>query len=496
MAFSNILFISIEDLNDWIEPLKGHPDTVTPNLKRLANKSSNFKNAFANVPACSPSRSATLFSRSPITTGIVTNQQKWYDFYDEETKTSIFGELKKAGYECYLRGKIFHPPKRYPIYDIENDFRGSDYIENILPCQNISKTAAARNTEYNKFDFGIDRSNRKTGDDESVEFIINQIKKDSFKKVWACGIYKPHLPFYARQEFFDMIPKDVHLPLGMLCQNKPFDPNNYDECKNIAPIAGSRISRRADGFSLKANGEYNDFLRSYLACINYADHLVGKLLDKLEETQQIDKTLIVLWSDHGWQLGEKLCFRKFTLWERALRIPVMFSGPSIKIKNIKTPFSLIDLSPTILDLMNVKIPEYYEGKSFKNELMFNNTKATRNSVTSIWCLGQTPKNLHKKLKGVTIREKNYRYILYSNGEEELYKHPEDKYEHNNLLSENNKDINKNFDENKIKKLRNKANTVMNRLSKRLKKIKKNNLDLKKDDLNNNKEFLLRKTLLK
>ena len=494
MKFSNILFISVEDLNDWIEPLNGHPDTVTPNLKRLANKSSNFENAFANVPACSPSRSATLFSRSPIDTGIVTNKQKWYDYFDQETTSSIFGELKKAGYKCYLSGKIFHPPKIYPTFDIENDFRGSDYNENSLPCKNLSKTAIQKNAKKNKFDFGIDHSNRKTGDDKSVEFIIDQIKKDSSMKVWACGIYKPHLPFYARQEFFDRISEDVSLPPGMFCQNKPFDPNNYDECRSIAPIAGKRISRRADGFSLTANGEYKDFVRSYLACINYADHLVGKLLDKLEETEQINKTLIVLWSDHGWQLGEKLCFRKFTLWERALRIPVMFCGSSIKIKNIKTPFSLIDLAPTILDLMDIKIPEYYQGKSFKNELIFNNTKATQESATSVWCLGQNPENLHKKLKGITIRNKNYRYILYSNGEEELYKHPEDKYEHNNLLSKNNKDINKYFDKNDIKNLRDKGRNAMNRLKKRLKEIKKNTLQI--DGLNTSKKYILRKTLLK
>ena len=425
---NNILILSIEDLNDWIEPLKGHPNTVTPNLNRLAKISANFQNAFAPVPACSPSRSATLFSRDPITTGIFTNHEKWYDFHGNDSSDSIFGELNKAGFKCYGAGKVFHGG--YPEKDFE-EYCIIPKKEN-LKYPNLSDTC--KNSPGNQFDFGIIDSNNKTDDDYAVEFILRKINEGSQKNVWACGIFRPHLPFLAKKEFFDSIDENVSMPLGMLSKVKDFDPFDKNENKNIAKIAGNAFSKkfRGDGINLNKFNEYKGFIRSYLACINYVDYLVGKILDRLEECKQIEKTLIVLWSDHGWQLGEKLNFRKFTLWDRSVRVPLMISGPSIPVGDINTPISNIDIAPTILDLLNVDIPTKFNGKSFKKELKKETKKKSRKFVSSVWTLGKKGE-YHKNIKGVSLRTKNFRYILYSTLEEELYKHPRDKYEHINLI---------------------------------------------------------------
>ncbi len=421
----NVLILSIEDLNDWIEPLKGHPNTVTPNLNRLSKISANFQNAFAPVPACSPSRSATLFSKDPISTGIFTNNEKWYDFHGKNSSDSIFGELKKAGFKCFGAGKVFHG--EYPKKDFE-EFLISKEVK-YAPVSDTCKSYGG-----GKFDFGVIPSDHKTADDNTVEFILKKINEDSQKNVWACGIFKPHLPFLARKEFFDSIDEDVSLPLGMLSKLKDFDPFDKNEKKNIAKIAGNAFWKgKSEGRKLNKFNEYKDFVRAYLACINYADHLVGKILDRLEECKQIEKTLIVLWSDHGWQLGEKLNFKKFTLWERSLRVPLMISGPSIPLCDINTPISNIDIAPTILDLLNIEIPSRFHGKSFKKELKKEIDKSTRKFVVSLWTLGGKKRRYRDNIKGVSVRTRNFRYILYSTFEEELYKHPEDKYEHKNLI---------------------------------------------------------------
>ena len=116
------------------------------------------------------------------------------------------------------------------------------------------------------------------------------------------------------------------------------------------------------GAVLQKHGEYSAFVRAYLASVAYADHNLGLVLDHLQACGLWDDTLIVLWSDHGWQFGEKLAFRKFTLWERALRVPLIFAGGGLPPRTVRAPVSLVDVAPTVMSLLGQPVPKAFSGQ--------------------------------------------------------------------------------------------------------------------------------------
>jgi arylsulfatase A-like enzyme len=177
------------------------------------------------------------------------------------------------------------------------------------------------------------------------------------------------------------------------------------------------------------HNEYKDFLKAYLASVNYADELLGRVLDQMDACNLWDDTLVVLWSDHGWQLGEKLAFRKFTLWERSLRIPLMFAGADIAKSRTAEPVSLTDIAPTLFAKMGLTIPDAFEGQDL-SPLFDNPSTNLRGHATAVW--GKGFKSDSPQL-AITSRSRTHRYILYWDGTEELYDHTNDPFEHTNLL---------------------------------------------------------------
>ena len=422
-GFSNLLLVSIEDLNDWIEPLRGHPDALTPHLQRFADRGVLFENAFATTPACSPSRTAALFSRAPWKTGVLTNDQKWYDHFPANSTESVVGQLRRNGFNCYGSGKVFHPAGKNP----DGDYDGFSAPAKIrYPA--ISSAVKAGDMGA-KADFGVDPTGEPSFDDLHVADAIAQMVPGAERQVWTVGIFRPHLPFVAPKEFFDRLPEQVSIPPGL--RGNAFDATSGLETAGLPGEAMEFVRQYShDGEALQKHGEYNAFLRAYLASVAYADDLFGKLLDRLEETGLDRNTLVVVWSDHGWQLGEKLAFRKFTLWERSLRIPLMFAGPGIAAGRRDAVASLLDLGPTVLDLMGVDIPDAYHGVSLKPAILDRNAPDPRATAVSAWTIrrGLQPRS------AVTVRNRAYRYIRYWNGGEELYAHPADPHEKTNLLA--------------------------------------------------------------
>ena len=420
----NILFLSIEDLNDWVEPLGGHPQTITPNITRLANRGVLFKNAYAAAPACSPSRTATLFSRYPWETGVYANQQKYHDYFSISGEDSLVGHFKSAGFQTWGAGKVFHVTRTMFNDDMWTAFN------NIEMDQHPKLSAVAKlGTMGGNTDFGAVTDAEILYDDENTDWMMDKLKAGSTGQFWSLGLYRPHLPFIVPQRFFDMFPDVVDNPPGLGLNS--FDPQSKSAHQGL-PMPAKRIAKRsaALGDALHETGEYNHFLKSYLASIAYADHLLGKVLDKMDAEGLWDNTLVILWSDHGWQLGEKLAFRKFSLWERALKIPLIFAGAGVDAGTIcDAPVSLVDIAPTICSVAGQDIPPQYSGTDL-TPYLHGKAPLQAPYAASIW--GKALMKQEAEF-AFSVRSQNFRHTIYWNGAEELYDHRNDPYEHINLM---------------------------------------------------------------
>ena len=421
----NILFLSIEDLNDWIEPLGGHPDTITPNLTRLAARAQVFQNAYAEAPACSPSRTSTLFGRHPWSTGVYANNHKWHDFFEPGARRSLVGRFRDAGFETHGAGKVFHvAPKHFDHDDWTsyNDIR----IESFDP---ISKTRKSGKVGIYT-DFGPLEEGHLQYDDHNTEWLVERLQPEAAGQFWALGLYRPHLPFLVQQKYFDRFPEVIADPPGLGLNR--FDPANTS-LHDPLPESGKMIANDSAMLRriLGRHDEYKDLLKAYLASINYADELLGKVLDRMDSCELWDDTLVVLWSDHGWQLGEKLAFRKFTLWERALRVPLMFAGVGKEAGDVHEPVTLCDIAPTLFARAGLPLPDQFEGQDLSPAI--DHTGADlRGHATAVW--GREFKTDSPKL-AMSARSRSHRYILYWDGGEELYDHRSDPFEHVNLLAD-------------------------------------------------------------
>lgn len=415
----NILFLSIEDLNDWIEPLGGHPDTITPNLQRLADRALNFTAAYTPAPACSPARTAALFGKYPWETGVYANKHKWIDAFGNRQNLSLIGRMKSAGFTTIGAGKVFHGPS--------SDHNATCWDE-FLALQPAPETSISKAVQTGAFsarnDFGALADDAPNFDQQATDFILDRMTRTSTGQFWALGLYRPHLPFLVPKRFFDALPDRIANPPGLGAN--AFDPAAKSLWAALPKAAHKMIAPwLRTGRVLNQSNEYHDFMRAYLASVHYADHLLGQVLDHMDQTGLWQNTHLVLWSDHGWQFGEKLTFRKFSLWERALRVPLMVAGPDISPQTIDTPVTLVDLAPTLLDIANQPNDTSLSGQS-----LLDSNRA--GYACSIWGTDlDTPTPSH----AFSVRSQTHRLILYWDNSMELYDHQVDPYEHNNLLFE-------------------------------------------------------------
>ena len=231
----------------------------------------------------------------------------------------------------------------------------------------------------------------------------------------AAGIYRPHLPFYAPRKYFDLYPPEsIHLP------------EKRDDDLDDLPQAGKAMAaqRREDYELVMKAGKYRELLQAYLASVSFADAMVGRLLDALEQSGHADRTIVVLWSDHGWHLGEKQHLHKFTLWERSTRIPFVVVVPGVTRERsvCRKPVGMIDLFPTLNELCELPDVDGLSGQSIVPLLTNPNRAWDRPALTSH---GQG---------NHALRSERWRYIRYADGSEELYDHSKDPNECTNLAT--------------------------------------------------------------
>lgn len=430
----NVLFISIDDLNDWIEPLGGHPQAITPNFNRLAEKSVLFTHAYTANPACNPSRAAILSGLAPQTTGVYSNYQDWREVIGDYR--SLGGYFRDNGYYSAGAGKLYHyfmvdttawddywpsQKKNMPRDFPPHGFAPEDYKKR---AENGTVSMPIFKDMYTAFDWTpLVVEDSLMGDYKSVEWVSNQLKADHNDPFFlACGIYRPHLPWYVPKKYYEMFPlESIQLPEVL-----PNDPDDLsDRAIDIAHRGGNYHKH-----VVKAD-QWKNAVQGYLASIAFADAMLGRLLDALENSRYADNTVIVLWSDHGWQLGEKEHWRKFALWENTAKSVLMMHAPegtpglpegSEDGQRSDRIVSLMDIYPTLLDLCGLPPSKSVDGRSLAPLLKDPDAEWNYPAITS-YDFGE-----------FSVRTENWRYTRYIDGSEELYDHTRDENEWQNLAN--------------------------------------------------------------
>jgi arylsulfatase A-like enzyme len=410
----NVLFIAIDDLNDWVGCLGGHPDVKTPNLDKLAQRGVLFTNAHCSAPACNPSRASLMTGVLPSTSGVYLNPQPWRKSPVLTDATTLPQHFMANGYRVVGGGKIYHggfpdPPSWHEYFPSQKKNKPDDPMPPNRPLNGIPKTA--------HFDWGpVDVPDDQMGDWKVATWAISELRKKHDKPFFlGCGFFRPHLPWYVPQKYFDMYPPEkIALPNV-----------NENDLDDVPPI-GRRMARpEGDHKKVIEHKQWRKAVQGYLASISFVDGCVGRVIDALDKSPYADNTVIILWGDHGWHLGEKLHWRKFALWEEATHAPLMIIAPGITRLGQRCPrsVSFIDIYPTLIDVCGLTPKKELEGKSLLPLLKDPKAKWDRPALTT------HGRNNH------SLRSQRWRYIRYSDGTEELYDHNNDALEWNNLAND-------------------------------------------------------------
>ena len=401
----NVLFIAVDDLNDWVQYFGGNLQSVTPNMARLGAQSIRFQRAYCNAPMCNPSRASLMTGLRPSTTGVYTNSDAWRD--NAPDAVTIPEYFMKHGYRVLGCGKIYHNSQ--PDYRAFHEYLPEKHPEAEERAEAALTPAKAA---QGHFDWGpLDVADEEMEDYRYVRYTADVLaKKHQQPFFMACGFKKPHLPWFVPRKYFDKFQlKDIKLP--------PYLANDLDDVPRSAILKGGL----ADHARVTRHDEWPAAIRAYLAAINFTDANVGRVLDALEKGPNARDTIIVFWGDHGWQLGEKNMWRKFTLWERSCRAPLMISAPGVTKAAADCPrvVEFVDLYPTLLDLCSLPPKAELDGRSLVPLL--------RDPQRAWDGVGITSDGADK----ITIRTERWRYGKFLDGEE-LYDEAADPHEWKNL----------------------------------------------------------------
>lgn len=420
----NVLFVAFDDLNDWESVLAGHPQALTPNFDRLAEQGILFTNAHAAGTMCNPSRASVITGLRPTTTGVYRNNDTPIDLY--KTKQTLNKHFKDNGYFVAGAGKILH--KFYYEKKDWDEFVGRHKSEGIITNRENPDTANITKLRGSSLTWGpFYAPDSITFDAKSVEWVSERINRKHDKPFFlACGIYRPHIPWFNPQQYFDMHPlNEIKLPLvkendlddvPLIGKNIAFSTTNFTKANDL-----NNSKHNTEHETFKEDGQWEEAIQAYLASVSYADAQFGKLLDALENSPYANNTIIVLWSDHGWHLGEKEHWRKGTLWEEVTRVPLIISARGMQVgKRSKEAVSLIDIFPTLIELCGLPEIASLEGESLVPQLREPNTPREMPAISSIG------PEYH------AVRDEQFRYITYGNGQEELYDHNQDPNEWSNI----------------------------------------------------------------
>ena len=407
----NVLFIAIDDLNDWIGVLGGHPQAKTPHMDRLAQRGVLFSNAHCQAPVCNPSRASVMTSLYPSTSGIYFLNPDIVESPVASRNIVMPKRFQQEGYNVSAAGKIFHNGKGINETHIPN-YAGQFGGFGPMPEQKISTYPG-----HPLWDWGVyPERDDQMPDYQIASWAAQKLTEKLDQPFWmGVGFYRPHVPQFAPQKWFDMYPlKSLQLPKTITGDLDDISPYGTDL---------SRLKHVSPTFEwVTENEQWKPLVQSYLACVSFVDDQVGRVLDALDKGAYGDNTYVVLFSDHGFHLGEKERFAKRSLWEDGARVPMIIMGPDIpKGQVINKPVQLLDIYPTLLELCNLKPDPKHEGNSLVPLLKNMDAEWPHYART---CFG--PGNY-------SIVSEQYRYIQYNDGSEEFYDHKNDPHEWYNVI---------------------------------------------------------------
>jgi arylsulfatase A-like enzyme len=408
----NVLFLAIDDLNDWVGCLGGHPQVKTPHIDGLAKRGTLFANAHCQAPLCNPSRSSLLTGLRPSTTGICGLHPGIRDVEALKKHVTLPQTFTQAGYHTFTCGKVYHDGS------IKKNDRATEFgvwgpaPGMPRPAKKFVQTPDPLHLE----DWGVfpekdeDQADWKIAS-AAVEAIGNAPKDKPF--FIACGFRLPHVPCYASQKWFDLYPADkIVLP--------PVKDDDREDTPRFSWYLHWKVPEPRLKF-VRQEKQWVSLVRAYLACTTFMDSQVGRVLDALDKSGRADNTIVVLWSDHGWHLGEKLIIGKNSLWERSTHVPLIFAGPGIaRGACCKQTVELLDIFPTLLDLSGLPARKVLEGHSLVPQLKDATKERLWPAITS-----------HNQ-GNHAVRTRDWRYIRYADGSEELYDVRKDPNEWSNL----------------------------------------------------------------
>ncbi|PDH31424.1 MAG: iduronate-2-sulfatase [Puniceicoccaceae bacterium MED-G30] len=410
----NILMLCIDDLNDWVGYLGGHPQTITPHMDSLAARGVAFTSGHCPSPGCSPSRNAILFGIEPHNSGL-------YPFYninhiDPEVLqpyTALPLLFRQNGYFTCGLSKVFHnPDNKYRQDEIWDEYcmYGEGKKKELIAAKGYHPEP------YNKRTVACPASNplEDFGDYRAARHAVQFLKREHDSPFFlAVGFIKPHTSFIMPEENWDRFDQPIQPP--------PFRADDLDDI----PIAGRSNAQIYVEIPVRIDDAWEEVRRGYLACVNFTDDNVGRVLDALRNSPHAENTIVVLWSDHGYHLGEKRTFSKFSLWEEATRSPFIIWDPRKGEKRgngqaCGDPVGLINIYRTLSELADLQPPEYVDGFSLVPWLEDPEIPVKRPAMTT-WGRGN-----------YTLRTRAWRYTRYFDGSEELYDKVRDFNEWNNL----------------------------------------------------------------
>lgn len=404
----NVLLISVDDLNDWVGVLKGQHNVLTPNIDRLARNGIVFTDAYASSPICGPSRAALLSGMRASTTGLHDNTSTFTDHKLLMENLNLPQFFKKLGYKTWCSGKVFHG--YYPQFWDESIPAGPRMYQAGQKKLNGLEIAGI-------FDWGpLDISDSEMDDYKMIQFGIEKLKKSHKDPFFlACGIYLPHVPWYAPRKYFDPFPPEkIIMPLS--------DPHDTED---LPRQAMSMVNNSYQDVIRNLNPEDQiKAVQAYLACIYFADAQVGRLLDALENSDYANNTIVVLFGDNGNHHGQKSRWHKDTMWRESCHVPliIMVPGAQANGKACNRTVSLLDVFPTLADLAGAALPDHLEGLSLKPLIENPELPWDHASITN------------RRPGQFAVRTSDWCYILYQDGGEELYDRFNDPREWINLAA--------------------------------------------------------------
>jgi arylsulfatase A-like enzyme len=415
-AKPNVLFIAIDDLNDWVGCLGGHPQAQTPQLDALAARGTLFVNAHVQSPLCNPSRSSLLTGLRPSTTGIYGLAPGIRDVEATRSCVTLPQHFARHGYFTATFGKVFHdgsiPPRlRSQEFTVWGPAPGMPY-----PKAKFVHTP----DDMRPMDWGVfPEDDREQADWKIADAAIAQLKSLPAGQPFfvAVGFRLPHVPCFASQKWFDRFPPESEMILP------PVKADDRRDVPEFSWYLHWKLPEPRLSWLQRAQ-QWRPLVRAYLASTTFMDSQLGRVLETLDAVGATRNTVVVLWSDNAWHLGEKGITGKNTLWERSTHVPLIFAGPGVTAgARCSRPAELLDMYPTLVELCGLPARSGLEGHSLAPQLQDVRAPRPWPAITT------------HNIGNHGVRSERWRYIRYADGSEELYDVSQDPNEWTNLAGD-------------------------------------------------------------